>query len=111
MVFDLHIMRNSNPRNSAPSRSRQPRPKKKGQVSSITDLSMLERKATPPAPEKKYIGQAVDSLPVDSRLKTNLSKKGYQTLTQIQDESLEPLLEGKDLMGIAQTGTGKLLPF
>ncbi|MCK4989505.1 MAG: DEAD/DEAH box helicase [Bacteroidales bacterium] len=41
------------------------------------------------------------------KLKQCLDKKGYKRPTEIQDRTLEDLLEGKDLLGIAQTGTGK----
>jgi ATP-dependent RNA helicase RhlE len=51
----------------------------------------------------------------DLRLKpqilTNLEKVGYSTPTPIQGESIPSLLEGKDLLGIAQTGTGKTAAF
>jgi ATP-dependent RNA helicase RhlE len=40
-----------------------------------------------------------------------LSAKGYETPTPIQVQSIPPLLEGKDLCGIAQTGTGKTAAF
>lgn len=35
---------------------------------------------------------------------------GYTTPTPIQAQAIPPLLEGKDLLGCAQTGTGKQLP-
>jgi ATP-dependent RNA helicase RhlE len=37
--------------------------------------------------------------------------KGYSTPTLIQEKSIPGLLEGKDLIGIAQTGTGKTAAF
>jgi ATP-dependent RNA helicase RhlE len=40
-----------------------------------------------------------------------LDKKGYTTPTPIQEKSISHLLEGKDLLGIAQTGTGKTAAF
>jgi ATP-dependent RNA helicase RhlE len=49
----------------------------------------------------------IRELPIDSRLKLNLTKKGYSHPTEIQDRTLEGILTGKDLLGIAQTGTGK----
>jgi ATP-dependent RNA helicase RhlE len=36
-----------------------------------------------------------------------LAAKDYTTPTPIQAQSIPPLLEGRDLLGIAQTGTGK----
>jgi len=36
---------------------------------------------------------------------------GYQTPTPIQKQAIPPVLEGKDVMGLAQTGTGKTAAF
>ncbi len=44
-------------------------------------------------------------------LQRALSKEGYTTPTPIQQKAIPLLLEGKDLMGIAQTGTGKTASF
>jgi ATP-dependent RNA helicase RhlE len=41
----------------------------------------------------------------------NLQKANYITPTPIQRESIPALLEGRDLLGIAQTGTGKTAAF
>jgi ATP-dependent RNA helicase RhlE len=40
-----------------------------------------------------------------------LHAKGYETPTPIQAQAIRPLLEGRDLLGIAQTGTGKTAAF
>ena len=40
-----------------------------------------------------------------------LAKEGYTAPTPIQVLAIPPLLKGKDLMGIAQTGTGKTAAF
>lgn len=40
-----------------------------------------------------------------------LDKLGFTTPTPIQARSIRPAIEGKDLVGIAQTGTGKTLAF
>ena len=40
-----------------------------------------------------------------------LAKEGYTAPTPIQTQAIPHLLNGKDLMGIAQTGTGKTAAF
>lgn len=40
-----------------------------------------------------------------------LASEGYETPTPIQTQAVPPLLEGRDLLGIAQTGTGKTAAF
>ncbi|MBO9714975.1 DEAD/DEAH box helicase [Sphingomonas sp.] len=40
-----------------------------------------------------------------------LAAKGYETATPIQAQAIPSLLEGRDLLGIAQTGTGKTAAF
>ena len=40
-----------------------------------------------------------------------LDKQHFTTPTPIQEKAIPPAIEGKDLMGLAQTGTGKTLAF
>lgn len=40
-----------------------------------------------------------------------LAKLGYEQPSSIQERSIGPLLEGNDLLGVAQTGTGKTAAF
>ncbi len=47
------------------------------------------------------------TLPIQKALKD----EGYTEATPIQEQSIPELLEGKDLMGCAQTGTGKTAAF
>ncbi len=49
----------------------------------------------------------IADLPVDDAIIRNLQKKGYEKPTEIQDRTIEAILNGRNLMGLAQTGTGK----
>jgi len=40
-----------------------------------------------------------------------LSEEGYETPTQIQQKSITPILDRNDILGCAQTGTGKTAAF
>ena len=44
-------------------------------------------------------------------LKDNILDHGYSTPTPIQDGAINPILEGRDLIGLASTGTGKTAAF
>lgn len=48
---------------------------------------------------------------VHSALASTLHKKGYTTLTPVQDAVLDPALQDQDLLVSAQTGSGKTVAF
>ena len=48
-----------------------------------------------------------DELNLDDRLLDALYEMRFDQCTPIQEKAIPPLLEGRDLVGIAQTGTGK----
>lgn len=45
--------------------------------------------------------------PLESQLQTNIVSRGYVKPTPIQDQAIPHILEGRDVVGIANTGTGK----
>ena len=53
-------------------------------------------------PKHRFIDFAIDE-----KLKKNILGRGYEHPTAIQDASIPALLEGKDIVGIADTGSGK----
>lgn len=54
---------------------------------------------------------AFASLPVIDTLRENIEKKGFTIPSPIQDQAILPALDGRDIIGIANTGTGKTLAF
>lgn len=58
-------------------------------------------------------GKPVDfaSLGLNNTLVTAVSALGYEEPTPIQNEAIPVLLEGRDLIGQAATGTGKTAAF
>lgn len=52
-----------------------------------------------------------ESLGLRAELLRAVSEKGYNSPTPIQQQAIPPILEGRDIMGGAQTGTGKTAGF
>ena len=52
-----------------------------------------------------------DDFVIHPLIRQNILKRGYQTPTPIQDQAIEPILAGLDVVGIANTGTGKTAAF
>ena len=51
------------------------------------------------------------SLGLSEPLLRAISKKGYETPSPIQAKAIPPVLDGKDVLASAQTGTGKTAGF
>ena len=52
-----------------------------------------------------------ESLGLTPEILTAIKEKGYTTPTPIQLQAIPTILQGKDLLGVAQTGTGKTAAF
>ena len=52
-----------------------------------------------------------DDLGLEPKLLDAIKSSGYENPTPIQTEAIPPALAGKDVLGIAQTGTGKTASF
>ncbi|MCB9140417.1 MAG: DEAD/DEAH box helicase [Caldilineaceae bacterium] len=48
---------------------------------------------------------------LDSRINAGIKAAGFETPTPIQKQAMPPILAGRDVMGLAQTGTGKTAAF
>ena len=75
---------------------------------SSVNPDLLSRKASEPVEHVVYEPtRSFTEMPLHRNILQNISKKGFTSPTEIQDRTLESLLERRDLLGIAQTGTGK----
>ncbi len=52
-----------------------------------------------------------ESLGLSKDLLRAVEKQGYTIPTPVQEQAIPPLLDGKDVLGVAQTGTGKTAAF
>jgi len=55
--------------------------------------------------------QSFKDLPLNTEVLKSINELGFDTLFPIQAQAITPLLEGKDVIGQAQTGTGKTAAF
>lgn len=49
--------------------------------------------------------------PFGADLKFNIAKKGYENPSPIQDQAIPHIIDGRDVIGLANTGTGKTAAF
>ncbi|MDP2860439.1 MAG: DEAD/DEAH box helicase, partial [bacterium] len=61
--------------------------------------------------EEYVVSHSFADFQVSDKLKRNITERGYKTPTPIQDKAIPSILEGRDLIGIANTGTGKTAAF
>jgi ATP-dependent RNA helicase RhlE len=52
-----------------------------------------------------------ESFDLQPRLLANVAALGYTAPTPIQEQAIPPVMSGRDVMGLAQTGTGKTAAF
>ena len=52
-----------------------------------------------------------DQMPIHPHLKAALRNKGYDSPTEIQYKTMDHLISGRNLIGVAKTGTGKTAAF
>ncbi|MEN9890792.1 MAG: ATP-dependent helicase RhlE [Pseudomonadota bacterium] len=67
--------------------------------------------APAPAPAADAPPQRFDTLPLDPKLLRAVADSGYTSMTPIQAKAIPVVLAGHDVMGAAQTGTGKTAAF
>jgi len=94
------------------SRSGARRQSNKGGRNQVFDPSLLVKKGLPDKPKTEYVPvHKFSDFKVNNRIQQNILAKGYKNPTPIQDQAIPHILEGKDVVGVANTGTGKTAAF
>lgn len=75
------------------------------------DTRLFVRSASDHPIEVQLIENKFSDFDVHPQILKNLELKGFTTPTPIQDQALKPGLAGSDVIGLADTGTGKTTAF
>ena len=88
------------------------KPKTRYGVTSSIDHSRFICKADPIIESAPYIStNKFSDFKINNAIKNNILKKGYVNPTPIQDVAIPYVLNNRDVVGIANTGTGKTAAF
>lgn len=100
---------NQHAQNSSPSK-RFSTARRKKQIKKLDETLFI--KTALAKEEKTVVSDAkFTDFALDEKLQRNIQDNGYETPTPIQEQSIPFILEGRDVIGIANTGTGKTAAF
>ncbi len=101
---------NSRPRTGGFSGGR--RSGSRGPMKKFIHPSKFTNKAVTKAEEVVYEAKhTFADFPFGAQLKHNIETKGYVTPSAIQDQAIPHIVDGRDVIGLANTGTGKTAAF
>ncbi len=84
----------------------------RGPAKKYINPSKFINQATSKAEEIAYVSKyKFTDFKFGNQLQHNIDKKNYINTSSIQDQAITPIMEGKDVIGIANTGTGKTAAF
>ena len=88
------------------------RPQRRRNFKTFDPSNIIANGAPASVEEKEYEAKnQFSDFEITEQLKKNIAYKGFKTPTPIQDQAIPEILKGKDLVGIANTGTGKTAAF
>ena len=87
-------------------------PQKSAAANKKFNPSDFIRKVEETVPSVEYVPKhAFTDFQIETRIKDNIAKKGYVNPTPIQDQVIPLVLQGRDVIATANTGTGKTAAF
>ncbi len=75
------------------------------------NINMFIKKAAPITGRATTEDISFEDFDIAQNLKVNINNHGYNKPTPIQSQAIRPILEGRDVIGLASTGTGKTAAF
>lgn len=76
------------------------------------DKNLFIKKATfQPTLSENSVNHTFENFNLNQILKQNIQIHGFTKTTPIQSQAITPILEGRDVIGLASTGTGKTAAF
>ena len=84
----------------------------RGPAKKFIHPSKFINQAVAKADEVEYVAtNKFTDFPFSASLHHNIAKKGYEIPSPIQDQAIPHIIDGKDVIGLANTGTGKTAAF
>jgi ATP-dependent RNA helicase RhlE len=80
-------------------------------IKSFNPYHLVVNQHVAPSVQPEAISHSFSDFSIYPELLKNIISKGYPEPTPIQDKAIQPILDGQDVIGIANTGTGKTAAF
>jgi len=108
----MHKTQTRKKRNFSGNKSKRRPSRRRPQQTQKVDIAKFTNEGTVNNERKAYVNQySFDDFELHGKLIAKIKEKGFENPSEIQDKGILPALEGKDIVGIAGTGTGKTSAF